>query len=334
MLKPPESDPLSDPAECPFCDGNETKTPPEVEAFRPEGGARDGPGWLTRVVPNLYPALAGESSVLSPQSSESSVLSPQSSERETGMASAADPLRASSRGGGPDMFVSQPATGAHEVIVHTPKHHRHLIELDEAGFDAAIDAWRARLRAHQDASYCHLIVNEGAAAGASLDHSHAQFYALPFVPTDVARERERFTSYRERTNGGDLLGDVASEEVRRNERLVAIDDEALIVCPWASRGPFELRVIPRQSAPSFGEDHTGTAMIRTALRALAERFEGPPPLNLWLRTAPRGVEAFHWHLDLLPRLTVRAGFEIGTGVEISTFPPERAAAELRDCLAE
>ena len=188
------------------------------------------------------------------------------------------------------------------------------------------------MRAHAgDASYCHLIVNEGPDAGGSLEHTHAQLYALDFVPTAVARERERFAAYHERTAGGHLLEDIAAEEVRRNERLVAIDDEALLVAPWASRSPFELRVIPRRPAARFEDDGAGTGMIRTALTALATLL-GAPQLNLWVRTAPRGAEDFQWHVDILPRLTVRAGFEMGTGVEVNVYPPERAAADLRTVL--
>jgi UDPglucose--hexose-1-phosphate uridylyltransferase len=188
------------------------------------------------------------------------------------------------------------------------------------------------MRAHGEASYLQLIVSEGGGAGASLEHTHAQLYALPFVPAAVARERERVGAYGERTAGGGLLSDVLVEEVRRRDRLVAIDDEAALICPWASRSPFELRVIPRREAARFEADESGTAMIRTALRALAELFDGPPELNLWVRTAPRGAEQFHWHVDIAPRLTIKAGFELGTGVDINVYPPERAASDLRECL--
>src|SRR6202000_545996 len=109
-----------------------------------------------------------------------------------------------------------------------------------------------RMRAHEDASYLQLIVNEGGGAGASLEHTHAQLYALPFVPAAVARERERVGASAERTAGAGLLADVLIEEVRRKERLVAIDGEAALICPWASRGPFELRVIPRREEGGFG----------------------------------------------------------------------------------
>ena len=193
--------------------------------------------------------------------------------------------------------------------------------------------WRERIGAHGEAPYTQLIVNEGGGAGASLEHSHAQLYALPFVPAAVARERERAGAYRERTAGGGLLADILVEEVRRKERLVAIDDDAALICPWASRSPYELRVVPRVAAERFEEDESGTAMLATALRLLKRRFDGSPELNLWVRTAPRGESAgFQWHVDIAPRLSLKAGFELGTGVDIDIYPPESAAADLRECL--
>ena len=317
---------------CPFCEGREDRTPPEVWAARPGGGAPDSPGWTSRAVPNLYPVLGGGSSD-GPDAGGRGA-SPEPREAETGLASSIDPLRASTRAGEPGLFASSPAGGAHEVIVHAPEHATSLVRADEERFAGAVAAWRERMRAHaEDAAYVHLIVNEGPDAGASLEHSHAQLYAMRFVPADLARERERAAAYHQRTMGGHLLADVATEEVRRSDRLVAIDDEALLVCPWASRSPFELRVIPRRPAAEFQRDgEIGTAMIRTALRALAALFGAPPQLNLWVRTAPSGAEDFCWHVDVVPRLTVRAGFELGTGVEVNVYPPERAAADLRAAL--
>jgi len=309
---------------CPFCEGREDRTPPEVWAERPDGGDADTPGWVARAVPNLYPVLG----------SGEAVSDGQTGRLETGLASAADPLRASTRTSDVDLFSSRPAAGAHEVIVNTPEHATSLAELDDSRFAAAVAAWRERMRAHSDsAAYLHLIVNEGPEAGASLEHTHAQLYALGFVPADVARERERAGAYHERTMGGHLLEDVAVEEVRRRERLVAIDDDAMLICPWASRSPFELRVIPRRPAPSFEHDgELGTAMLQGAIGALAAVFGASPQVNLWVRTAPRGAEEFCWHVDIVPRLTIPAGFELGTGVDINVYPPERAAADLRAAL--
>ncbi len=220
------------------------------------------------------------------------------------------------------------------MIIHSPRHRTSLGQLDDSELAAAVAGWRARMSAHAERSaYVQLIVNEGKEAGASLEHSHAQLYALGFVPAQVARERERFASYNQHTMGGDLLAQIASEEVRRQERLVAIDDDALLICPWASRSPFEMRIIPRRPAASFERDgEVGLGMLRTALRALEARFDRAPQLNAWTLTAPRGAEPFHWHLDIAPRIGIRAGFEMSTGVELNVFPPERAAAELREAL--
>jgi UDPglucose--hexose-1-phosphate uridylyltransferase len=280
------------------------------------------------VVPNLYPALgAAEAGSAVPGAAGS----PTGAEAGS-FSSSGDPLLATRRAGEPDLFSSLPATGVHEVLINSPEHVTAMGELDEAQFAAAVATWRERMRAHADASYVQLIVNEGGGAGASLEHSHAQLYALPFVPAAVARERERAGAYGERTAGAGLLSDVLVEEVRRRDRLVAIDDEAALICPWASRSPFELRVVPRRESANFEQDETGAEMIRTAMRVLAARFGGPPELNLWVRTAPHGAVPFHWHVDIAPRLTIKAGFELGTGVDINIYPPERAASDLRECL--
>jgi UDPglucose--hexose-1-phosphate uridylyltransferase len=283
-------------------------------------------------VPNLYPALGDGDGAAAAGSGGT----PQGTGAEAGaFASGGDPLLASRRAAEPDLFASRPAGGSHEVIVNAPEHATAMSELGDERFAAAVATWRERMRAHRrEAAYVQLIVNEGGGAGASLEHTHAQLYGLPFVPAAIARERERAGAYGERTAGGGLLSDVLVEEVRRKERLVAIDDEAALICPWASRSPFELRLVPRRAAPAFEEDEAGTAMLSRALRTLAARFGGPPELNLWVRTAPHGSESFHWHVDIAPRLTIKAGFELATGVDINVYPPERAASDLRDCLVD
>jgi UDPglucose--hexose-1-phosphate uridylyltransferase len=319
---PTESDPDAIDS-CPFCEGREDRTPPETWADRPGGGPPNSPGWRVRAVPNLYPALSQSSAVGQPTA------------ESEGVTAGGDPLRAATRGSEPDLFRATPADGFHEVVVNSPRHLTSLGQLDDSELMTAVAGWRNRMRHHAaNSAYVQLIVNEGKEAGASLEHSHAQLYALGFVPTAIARERERFISYNQHTMGGDLLAEIASEEVRRRERLVAIDDEALLICPWASRGPFELRLIPRTPAARFEEDgEVGVGMLRTALAALAARFGQVPELNLWIITAPRGAEQFHWHLDIAPRIGIRAGFEMSTGVELNVFPPERAAPELREAIS-
>jgi UDPglucose--hexose-1-phosphate uridylyltransferase len=298
--------PPIDPENDPFAEGNEDRTPPEVWAVRPDGGGENTPGWTVRVVPNLYPALGpGEPDAID------------------------DPM--GSGRGMPELFTKRPAVGAHEVIINSPKPVSALIDLAPEEVETAMDAWRTRMATHGDAAYRHLIVNEGVQAGASLPHTHSQLYALPFVPAAVARERERFTAYLERTQGRNLLGDVLQEEVRLRERIVAIDSEAVVICPFASRMPFEMMLIPRTPRARFEDaGPLGAKLLHQALSRLQAALGGLPPLNMWVRTAPSGAGEFCWHLDVVPRLAQLAGLEMGTGVSLNIVPPEQAAATLRD----
>jgi UDPglucose--hexose-1-phosphate uridylyltransferase len=301
--------PPVDPETDPFLEGHEERTPPELLALRPDGGAENTPGWLVRVVPNLYPALAP----------------PDGAAPSAG----ADPL--GSGRGEPELFASRPAEGAHEVIVNAPQPVSSLRDLDPDQVHTAMDVWRERMRAHVDVPYVHVLVNEGREAGASLPHTHAQLYALPFVPAGVARERERFTAYHDRTQGRNLLEDLLQEEVRRRERIVAIDPEAVAIAPFASRVPFQLQIVPRRPRERFeDEGPVGAALLHDVLGRLERVLGGVPPLNLWVRTAPQGAQSFSWRIDLMPRLTHLAGLELGTGVNLNIVPPERAAELLRE----
>ena len=194
-----------------------------------------------------------------------------------------------------------------------------------------MDVWRERMRAHAQSAYVQLIVNERREAGASLPHTHAQLYALDFVPAAVARERERAGAYATRTMGQSLLGDLVAEEVRLRERIVAIDDEAVLMAPYASRLPFQLMLAPRRPRARFEDDGpTGAALLHDGLRRLARHLGASPPLNMWVRTAPRGAEHFCWRIDVLPRLTHLAGLELSTDVNLNIVAPEHAAALLRE----
>jgi UDPglucose--hexose-1-phosphate uridylyltransferase len=147
----------------------------------------------------------------------------------------------------------------------------------------------------------------------------------------VARERERFGAYATRTMGGNLLADLVQEEVRKRERVVAIDDEVVLMAPYGARVPYQLMIAPRVPRMRYEDDGpTGARMVGEALRRLAVRLRASPPLNLWVRTAPRGAEHFCWRIDILPRLTHLAGLELGAGLHLNIVPPEKAAAELRD----
>jgi UDPglucose--hexose-1-phosphate uridylyltransferase len=290
----------------PFAEGHEDRTPPELDAVRPGGGPANSPGWTVRVVPNLYPALTpgGDGEARS---------------------------EAPPRPGETALFASKPATGTHEVIINGPQPVLSLADLPLEQVIAAVEMWRERMRAHSASAYVQLIVNERREAGASLPHTHAQLYALDFVPPAVARERERFGAYANRMMGQSLLADLVAEEVRLGERVVAIDEEAVLVAPYASRLPFQLMLAPRVPRARFEDDGpTGAALLYDGLSRLARHLGSSPPLNLWVRTAPRGAEHFSWRIDVLPRLTHIAGLELASEVNLNIVAPEHAAALLRD----
>jgi UDPglucose--hexose-1-phosphate uridylyltransferase len=283
----------------PFLEGHEDRTPPELHAVRRSGTAPDTPGWSVRVVPNLYPALERDGPPPEPEAN-------------------------------PDLFSAAAAAGAHEVIVNAPEPVSSLADLEPAQVALALEVWRERMRAHAGAACRHLIVNERPEAGASLPHTHAQLYVLGFVPAAIARERERFGAYATRTMGSNLLADLVQEEVRRRVRVVAIDDEAVLMAPYASRVPFQLMLAPRRPRARFEDDGpAGAALLHDALLRLRRRLGASPPLNLWVRTAPQGAESFCWRIDIVPRLGHPAGLELGTGVHLCSVSPEQAAAELK-----
>ncbi|MEP6954658.1 MAG: DUF4921 family protein [Solirubrobacteraceae bacterium] len=291
-----------DPEKDPFLEGHEDRTPPETYAVRPGGGPPDTPGWLVRVVANLYPALDPDSP---------------------------EPPRFAK----PDLLHAHAATGRHEVVINAPAPVSSLADLDVEQVAVAVDVWRARMREHYaaGAAYVHVIVNERREGGASLPHTHAQVYALDFVPAAIARERERWGAYATRTMGSDLLGDLVQEEVKLGDRIVAIDDEAVLMAPYGGRLPFQLMLAPRTPRARFEDDGpTGAALLHDALRRLGRRLGHQPPLNLWVRSAPAGADRFCWRIDIVPRLTHLAGLELGAGVHLNVVAPEQAAAELRD----
>ena len=181
-----------------------------------------------------------------------------------------------------DLFWSAPATGVHELV--------------GGGFEG----WRERMRQHREAACLHLTATATARLG-----SQAQLYALPFVPAAIARERERFGAYATRTMGGNLLADLIQEEVRRRERVVAIDAEAVLLAAFAGRVPYQLMLVPRTARMRFeDEGASGQALLEEALARLARRLDGNE-VELWVRTAPQGAEYYCWRIDIAPWLPAR-----------------------------
>ena len=284
-----------DPSSCPFCEGHEAETPPEVLAVRPGGGPADSPGWRARVVPNLYPAFVDEPAV----------------------AVGAPPLAA------------ERAVGRQEVVVHSPRHVSSLAELDEAELTGIAAVWRARAEAARAAgfAYLHVLVNEGRAAGASRSHTHSQLVALPAQPPVAIAEQ---------TGGAACaLCALLAAETAGGERLVAHQGGLVLLCPFAGRAPYELLAAPVDCEDdAFASERLGAALVLVAEGIRALRAEvGPVALNLWLHSGPLGKGTAHWHIEVLPRLTVFAGLELGAGIYVNALPPEEAAPGLRAQLA-
>jgi UDPglucose--hexose-1-phosphate uridylyltransferase len=210
-----------------------------------------------------------------------------------------------------DLFWAAPAHGEQKLLRGAP------------GLAATLEGWREQMRECRNAACLHL-----AADSASLPA--AWLYALPFVPAEIARERERFGAYATRTMGGNLLGDLLQEEVRKRERVVAIDGEAVLLSAFAARGPYALMLIPRTPRARFEDDGpSGAALLEQALGRLARRLPGTI-IDLWVRTAPQGAEHFCWRIDLLPRQTTAPPLGLGAGIAVNPVTPEQAAAELRE----
>ncbi len=211
-----------------------------------------------------------------------------------------------------DLFWHAPAIGLHERISGTG-------DLPET-----LQTWRERMRAQAGAA-CLLL----AALGPSLPD--AELYALPFVPAAVARERERFGAYATRTMGGNLLGDLVQEEVRKRERVVAIDGEGVLLSAYAARAPYQLLLAPRTPRARFEDDGPVCgALLADALDRLERRLGSSPSLQLWVRTAPRGAEQFCWRIDIMPLTGPPGALEAGAGLAVNPVSPETAATELRD----
>jgi UDPglucose--hexose-1-phosphate uridylyltransferase len=299
-------------ASCPFCQGREDRTPPEVAAFRAPGSVPDGPGWRVRVVPNKYPAL--------------------------------------NRGGGcldirtNGIFQALDGVGIHEVVIETPDHGTDFSLLSPVAAAEVVRTWRDRVRvleAEPSCAYVQLFKNYGREAGASLGHPHSQIVALPVVPTRVREEIDAAVRFRV-ANGECLHCRVIAEEIAAGIRLILADADHVVTAPFASRFPYEMHIHPVRHAARFSsigdrEIKILAALLRNVLGRLRRSLDDPP-FNLLLHQSPPALKpgisaeeeslAYHWHFEILPVLTRVAGFEWGTGIHINPVPPETAAALL------
>jgi len=290
---------------CPFCPGRESMTPSEVLASRQNGSAPNTPGWDVRVVPNKFPALQVEGTL--------------------------DRL-------GDGMFDRMNGIGAHEVIIETPDHDRSMPSMSEPEIERVLWAYRERvLDLKKDFRLKHIIIfkNRGYAAGATLDHPHSQLIALPIVPDFVREELDgarRHFEVKERC----VFCDIVRQEMRDGGRIIQENADIVAMAPYASRFAFETWLLPKQHGARFEEAplHVTQSLARI-LKSTLQRLDRAlelPPFNLIVHSAPfvDGVaDQYHWHLEVMPKLTRVAGFEWGTGFYINPTPPEEAAKVLR-----
>lgn len=214
------------------------------------------------------------------------------------------------------------AAGRHEVVVQTPRHVTSVAELAAGELELVVEAWRARaaVARAEGFAYLHALLNEGRPAGGSLPHTHSQLVWLRTEPPLAALERQAGS-----------FGRLLQREREDGARIVAERNGLVALCPYAGRGPYELVVAPvEREADAFASDALGPALVLAGeLVRRLRTLEGEVPLNLWLHTAPFGEAAGHWHLELLPRLTIAAGLELGAGIYVNPLPPEQAARALR-----
>jgi len=303
-------------AACPFCAGNEAKTPGELFAVRPGGGPANGPGWKVRVIPNKYPILRIEGQL-------------------------------DKKGVGHYDTIN--GIGAHEVIIETPDHDRHLADLSAAEITDVLRAYRSRmLDLRRDGRFRYLLIfkNHGLEAGANVPHSHSQLLAVPVTPTVVATKLSVCREYYERKERC-LICDLTDQEVADGRGVVRDDGHFVVFAPFASCHPFELRIVPRRHCHDFGLlDDGALALLAETLKDTLLRLRAvlrDPAYNFVLHNAPPMHPRlgkpdywsslpydYHWHIELVPHLIRPAGFERGTGFYMNPAPPEAAARFLRE----
>ena len=303
---------------CPFCPGSEDKTPAEIAAIRPAGGAANGPGWEVRVIANKYPALSIEGTL----------------DRQ-----------------GVGLYDRMRGVGAHEVVIESPQHDLHMGDMEVGALEGVIGLCQERMRdLGRDARFKYVLLfkNHGMAAGATLRHPHMQLIATPVTPRAISVEldsaREHF-HLKERC----IFCDMLEQEIAARDRVVTLDEHFAVLAPYASRFPFELMILPRRHSHAFTEEPQPTvAALARVLKETLARLKSvlrDPPYNFVMHSGPNTETLvrrrhywdtlpfdFHWHIEILPRLTRVAGFEWGTGFYINPTAPEEAAAFLRDAV--
>jgi UDPglucose--hexose-1-phosphate uridylyltransferase len=291
---------------CPFCEGNEDKTPPEILVYRKQGNIPNTPGWSLRGVPNKFPALHIEGGL-------------------------------NKRGEG--MFDKMNGIGAHEVIVETPEHVKVMSSLSVGQIEDVLWAYRDRiLDLKKDKRFRYILIfkNQGIAAGASLEHTHSQIIALPIIPKRVAEELEgsrRYYEYKDRC----VYCDIIQQELDTKVRLIRENRNFISLSPFTPRFPFETWILPKSHDAYFEdvlkEEVEQLAIILKDTLMRIDTTLNNPPYNFLIHNSPlhgKNNDCYHWHIEIIPKLTKVAGFEWGTGFYINPTPPEEAAQYMRE----
>lgn len=304
---------LSESSINPFAEGNEAMTPPEIFAIRPQGGAPNTPGWKLRVIPNRFPVLRVEGNL----------------DKE-----------------GDGIYDRMNGVGAHEVVIEHPDPKIQLEEQSIDGIASVVDACRSRIAdLSKDVRLRYILVfkNFGRDAGATRSHPHTQIIATPVVPKMI---KEKLLSAQEYFDKKErcIFADILNQELKDSKRIVHQNGGFVCYCPYASRFPFELCIMPRRQCPDFHRIEPDEVLqladiLKTALLKLGLGLN-KPQYNLLIHTAPsryptKGYwdtieQDFRWHIEILPRLTQITGFEVGTGFYVNPVQPEDAAQFLKN----
>lgn len=305
-FKTDKEDRLTDLSKCPFEPGNEASTPPEILSYRKADSRSNEPGWWVRVVPNKVPALKVEGTM-------------------------------DKRGEG--MYDMMNGIGAHEIVIETPNHDEEMGLMPEVQINEVLWAWRDRIvDLARDTRFKYVMVfkNKGARAGASVQHPHSQIIALPIVPLRVQEELTgalQYYEYKDRC----VFCDLIQQELSDRKRVVEDGERFISVVPFAQRFPFEMWILPKQHESDYARTTRNDFLeLAGLLKRTLQRLRGAlddPPFNLVLHTAPLNMESlphYHWHIEIMPRVTRTAGFEWGTGFYINPTIPEETAQFLRE----
>ena len=296
-------EPSTDTKNCPFCPGNELKTPPEIPVYLQDKSSPTGEEWTLRIVPNKYAALSPGKCIKPEEDS---------------------------------IYQSMNAVGSHEVIIESPDHIASLEDLTAIQIKNCFSAFRQRIKSlKQDPSVKYVLIfkNHGKSAGSTLSHSHCQLVALPMIPELVRKEIIGAEKYLNKT-GKCVYCDLIKEEKRLGQRVVAENDSFIAFCPYASRFPYETWLLPKVHNSVFEQedDYSPLAEIYKTTMIRIQKVLKKPAYDFILHTDPRPKDNsfhYHWYLEILPKTIQMAGFELGSGYYINPLGPEDAANNLR-----